>query len=312
VSALPCRPFLVACALVEQALHRDVIEPGAAVLGRRIRAARRTAGLTQADLAGENASVAYISRIEAGQRRPSRQLLIAIADKLGVSINEFTDVTGDPHSDLRVHLGRAEQHFIEGAHSEAFALASEVAINADAVGLRSLGDQATYVKASAQHASANSAQAVEIIDARFGTSAGEEASVRVQTLLTRCYLALGQVALALEHAEQGARCVEAFGLQGLPEALEHAAAHSRALLRNHEPGRAAEVCRRAVIGSAQLTAPGDLASAYRSASAREAEAGAVTEAAVHFDLAQAARQIELYETYLLPLREQLSTRRDPD
>lgn len=291
--------------MAEQALHRDVVEPGAAVLGRRIRAARRTAGLTQADLAGENASVAYISRIEAGLRRPSRQLLAAIADKLGVPINEFTNVAGDPHSDLRVRLGRAEQQFLQGSHAEAFALACEVAIEADAIGLNSLGDQATYVQASARHADARSAETVQILGARFGKLAGERAPVRVCTLLTRCHLALGEVAQALKLGEQGARWVEAYELNGLPEALELAAAHSVALLQSGEPERAAKVCRQAVAEGALVRASGDLASAYRTASAREAEAGAIAEAAIHFDLAQAARQIELYETYLLPLRDQL-------
>ncbi len=298
--------------MAEQVLHRDVIEPAAAVLGRRIRAARRTAGLTQADLAGEHASVAYISRIETGQRRPSRHLLVAIAGKLGVPVNEFTDVAGDPHSDLRVRLGRAEQQLIQSSHAEAFALASGVAIEADAIGLKSLGDQAAYVRALVRHAEGRSAEAVEILDARFETVAGDGLSVRVCTLLTRCHLALGEVASALRFAEQGARWVDAYELQGLPEALEHALAHSRALLQNDEPRRAAEICRRAVIGSNHLKGLGDLSSAYRAASALEADAGAVAEAAFHFDLAQAARQIELYESHLQPLQEQLSTDQGPE
>ncbi len=291
--------------MAKEALHRDVVELGAAVLGRRIRAARRNAGLTQADLAGDHASVAYISRIEAGLRRPSRQLLVAIAGKLGVPINELTDVAGDPHSDLRVRLGRAEQHLLQGFHAEAFALAFEVAIDADAIGLTSLGDQATYVQASAHHSDQRDTEAVEILEARFGKVASEGTPVRVCTLLSRCHLSLGEIAQALKLADQGARWVEAYGLNGLPEAVEHAAVHSVALLRNGEPEQAAEVSRQAVAECALVRAPGELASAYRTASAREAEAGAVAEAAIHFDLAQAARQIELYEMYLLPLRDQL-------
>lgn len=294
-------------------LHRDVVEPGAAVLGRRIRAARRTAGLTQADLAGNHASVAYISRIEAGQRRPSRQLLHAIADRLGVPVDELTNpVGGDPHSDLRVRLDVAEQRILHGVQGEAFKLASALAIEADAVGLRALGDQATYIRASASHAQSNFAEAVEILDARFGEGAHEGSSVRVLTLLTHCHLALGNLSQALAAAEFGTRLVEGYELQGLPEALVHAAAYSRALLRANQPERAVDVCRKAVLASSRIKEPGDLANAYRTASAREAEAGAVTQAAIHFDLAEAARQIELYETYLAPLREQISTTKTLD
>src|SRR5690348_2222763 len=42
-----------------------------AQLGARIKAARVAAGLTQPQLAGTDASVAFLSRIETGQRRPS-------------------------------------------------------------------------------------------------------------------------------------------------------------------------------------------------------------------------------------------------
>ena len=42
-------------------------------LGRRIRNARIAAGMTQTDLAGDDVSSAYVSRIEDGQRRPGHQ-----------------------------------------------------------------------------------------------------------------------------------------------------------------------------------------------------------------------------------------------
>jgi transcriptional regulator with XRE-family HTH domain len=42
-----------------------------AELGQRLRAARVAKGMTQTDLAGADVSVGYVSRIEAGQRRPN-------------------------------------------------------------------------------------------------------------------------------------------------------------------------------------------------------------------------------------------------
>jgi hypothetical protein len=52
-----------------------------AILGRRLRNARVAAGLTQTQAAGGDASTAYISRIEAGQRRPDLKLLARLADR---------------------------------------------------------------------------------------------------------------------------------------------------------------------------------------------------------------------------------------
>lgn len=53
--------------------------------GQRLRQARLEAGLSQRELSGPGVSSAYISRIEAGQRVPSLQIVRMIADRLGVS-----------------------------------------------------------------------------------------------------------------------------------------------------------------------------------------------------------------------------------
>ena len=74
----------------ELALQLTAMDP--AVLGGRIKAARLAAGLTQPALAGPHASVAYLSRIESGQRRPSSDLVHTLAAKLGVTkVNIDTD-----------------------------------------------------------------------------------------------------------------------------------------------------------------------------------------------------------------------------
>src|SRR5438093_6717298 len=54
-------------------------------VGRRLREARARAGLSQRQLSFPGCSPAYISRIEAGDRIPSLQLLREMGRKLGVS-----------------------------------------------------------------------------------------------------------------------------------------------------------------------------------------------------------------------------------
>jgi tetratricopeptide (TPR) repeat protein len=56
-----------------------------AAVGRRLREARERAGLSQRELAFAGCSAAYISRIEAGARIPSLQLLREFGRRLGVS-----------------------------------------------------------------------------------------------------------------------------------------------------------------------------------------------------------------------------------
>jgi tetratricopeptide (TPR) repeat protein len=56
-----------------------------AAVGRRLREARERAGMSQRQLSFDGCSPAYISRIEAGERIPSLQLLREMGRKLGVS-----------------------------------------------------------------------------------------------------------------------------------------------------------------------------------------------------------------------------------
>ena len=65
----------------QKSTHVD--DPGA--VGARLKAARLEAGLSQRQLAFTGCSPAYISRIEAGDRIPSLQLLRELGRRLGVS-----------------------------------------------------------------------------------------------------------------------------------------------------------------------------------------------------------------------------------
>ena len=60
--------------------HSHVDDPGE--VGRRLREARIQAGLSQRQLSFPGCSAAYISRLEAGDRVPSLQLLRKLAKKL--------------------------------------------------------------------------------------------------------------------------------------------------------------------------------------------------------------------------------------
>lgn len=61
--------------------HSHVDDPVA--VGRRLKEARLAAGLSQRQLSFPGCSAAYISRLEAGDRVPSLQLLRKIAARLG-------------------------------------------------------------------------------------------------------------------------------------------------------------------------------------------------------------------------------------
>ena len=68
-------------AWVSPGQHEGPVE----TIGQRLRRLRHERGLSQRELAGPGVSYAYISRIEAGARRPSVKALRMLASKLRVS-----------------------------------------------------------------------------------------------------------------------------------------------------------------------------------------------------------------------------------
>jgi tetratricopeptide (TPR) repeat protein len=75
-------------------------------VGLRLKEARETAGLTQRKLGGEDCSGAYVSRIEAGERIPSYQLLRIFGKRLGVTASYLA--TGEAEDIATVPLLEAE------------------------------------------------------------------------------------------------------------------------------------------------------------------------------------------------------------
>jgi transcriptional regulator with XRE-family HTH domain len=69
-------------------------------IGRRLRELRTRAGLSQRELSAPGVSYAYISRIEAGARRPSVKALRQLAPRLGVSVHYLETGEEDPRDVL--------------------------------------------------------------------------------------------------------------------------------------------------------------------------------------------------------------------
>lgn len=79
-------------------------DPGETI-GQRLRRLRLERGLSQRELAGPGVSYAYISRIEAGARRPSVKALRMLAPKLGISVEYLetgSDLRDDEQRELRL------------------------------------------------------------------------------------------------------------------------------------------------------------------------------------------------------------------
>jgi len=90
----------------------------AAEIGRRVRDLRRTAGLTQDELAAGRFTKQYVSQIERGVTLPSDEALAWIADRLGVEPGQLrTGVSSGEVAQLEAGLARGEQ-LLDGQHYE--------------------------------------------------------------------------------------------------------------------------------------------------------------------------------------------------
>jgi tetratricopeptide (TPR) repeat protein len=111
-----------------------------AAVGRRLRQAREAAGLTQRELSFEGCTAAYVSRIEAGARVPSLQILREFGKRLGVSADYLA--TGSEVSDLSSDLLEAEVSLQLGDEQRArelYEAARNVADSAPALARAQLG-----------------------------------------------------------------------------------------------------------------------------------------------------------------------------
>jgi tetratricopeptide (TPR) repeat protein len=99
-------------------------------VGQRLRQAREAAGLTQRDLSFEGCTAAYVSRIEAGARVPSLQILHQFAKRLGVTPEYLA--TGRPEGeDVSAALLEAEVALRLGDENRAVELYEAARADAD-------------------------------------------------------------------------------------------------------------------------------------------------------------------------------------
>src|SRR3954452_21468817 len=112
-------------------------------LGQRLRQLRSAAGLTQSDLAGDRFSKEYVSQIERGKTRPTRETIEWLAARLGVDAGFLASgVAADERGRLEGALARAEALYQAGDDAEA-AEAFELVVPA----VRATGSSALHVRA---------------------------------------------------------------------------------------------------------------------------------------------------------------------
>jgi tetratricopeptide (TPR) repeat protein len=228
-------------------------------------------------LAENDASVAFLSRIESGHRRPSAELLEVLAGRLGVSVEYL--VLGDGWEDARrleLQLDHAELSLAGGEAANGLRLARDVLTQAGLEAVPGGPVRARYVQAAALDALGD-AEAVAAFQEILEGAAESGIRLKAATALCRIWRERGQLDRAIGIAQAELHDVPAEAL-GSEESIRLSVTLAAALFVAGRAEEAAELCDRAIAESERLSSPVARASAYWNASVIRAESGDLAEA----------------------------------
>jgi tetratricopeptide (TPR) repeat protein len=250
-----------------------------AVLGRRIRAARVGKGWTQSQVADGHASVGYVSRIEAGQRRPDGELLELIAARLSLTVEELlTGVSRNDLDELRLALDYAELALATGSASDALTGAEDVIERAPETGGEKLTRQARFVRARALEASGELDSAIIELEGLLEGPERDLTWLECAIAISRCYRESGELGRAVDSGEVALGKLANTELLGSDEAVKLTVTLAAAYFERGDTNHAVRMCRKAMARAEELDSPTARAAAYWNASAMESEQGNVTAA----------------------------------
>jgi transcriptional regulator with XRE-family HTH domain len=215
-----------------------------AELGQRIRNLRLARGLTQSGLADGAVTIGYVSRIEAGQRRPDVALLEQFARVLDTTPEHLvTGVEPARADEIALTLLNVELALETGAAEEA--LRSLATLTADGTDLPTdVARRATILRASAFEALGRYDEAIVTLEEIVESNASTLPPPRAMIALSRCYRETGDFARAIDVGERALAALNDAGIDGGDEAIQLAvtiaAAYWEASALQAERGNAAD------------------------------------------------------------------------
>lgn len=262
----------------------QTIDP--ADLGKRIRDARLAAGMTQAQLAGDDVSVAYISRIEDGQRRPDLDLIRRFADRLATTAEELVlGIDPETYQELRSALDFAELSVASGDPDEGLTGANRVLTAINGSYVPTLRRAALRVLAAAQESLGDMDGAVATLSELAADPTPDREWLRALIALSRCLRENGDFERAIAAGEDAEPMIKTLGIEGLTEAIQLVITVAGAYAFRGDSGHAMRLYKRSIATAERFGLPLAKASAYWNASVIECDRG---QPGIALDLAQLA------------------------
>lgn len=250
-----------------------------AELGQRIRAARVAKGWTQTQLAGDDISVGYVSRIESGQRRPNAQTLEDLASRLGVPTEHLLrGVTAREYDEIKLTLDFAELSLETGQFIEAERQARDAVDRASVASQDELVFRGRFIIARALEGQGSIDDAILELEPLVRSRQGGVLRIKAAIALCRCYRESGDYSQAIEVGERVLAQLHSSPLDACDESVQMAVTLAAAYYTRGDTGQAVRICRKAIAKAEGIASPTARAAAYWNASVFESERGSVSNA----------------------------------
>ncbi len=260
-----------------QADQLQAIDP--ALLGRRVRAARLAAGLTQGQLGGDDATVSYVSRIESGQRRPDGRVLLTLAARLDMPVDSLLADSGDDQeAALRLEIDFAELALETGEAPAALQRLDTALSRRLEAAPRELTRRARILRARALEALGELDEALTAWDGLLAEDPRGQHALTCGIALSRCHRESGDLGRAISVGEDLMRGLEGLGLDGGDEAVQLSVTVAAAYFQRGDVHYAVRLCKQAIVTAEATGSARARASAYWNASVMELEQGLVAAA----------------------------------
>jgi tetratricopeptide (TPR) repeat protein len=256
----------------ELAAISRTIDP--AELGKRLRLARVAAGMTQTELAGGEVTAAYVSRIEAGARRPESGLLERMAGRLRVPLEHLLlGISVDQQREMELALDYAELALASGDAASALKQVKKVLGELTETAPAVLRRRAEHVRALSLESTGLIDQAIIALEDLTATPTPDPIWLRELIALSRCYRETGEFSRAIAVGEQAAATIEKLGIEGLTEAIQLSVTVAGAYMQSGDIEQAKRMCLRAIAAAERYDSPIAQASGYWNASLIESRNG---------------------------------------
>lgn len=249
-------------------------------LGRRLRATRQARGLTQGEIAQDIMSVAYLSRIESGHRRPTAPALTALAGRLEVAVESLLgEADRREANEVRLALDYAELSLESGEPEEAEKYLQTALAHPATARTAGMRERARLLHARALEAAHRDDDAVLELESLLDDRATDGLTrIKAGIVLSRIFRETGDLGRAIECGERVMGDVEEAGLEACDEAVQLAVTVAAAHFERGDTAHAVRLCRKAITHAESLGSSQARASAYWNASAMQARRGDVTAA----------------------------------